>query len=265
MPVADLAQPFQVALGRQIPAGAASHRLDNDGRHIARVVQRQDAVFQLQQQVFPPLGLDPVDIGVTGMFGMQRIVNKAQVVHARQQCRAESLAVGRNAAHAHAAEAHAVVAALAAYEDIAVAFAARAVPGQRQLQRRIRRLRARIAKQHPVQVAGGHGSDHVSGLEGLVVAGLKGGGVIQCVELLFDRLLDRLAVVPRRHAPQAGDAVEHLPAVVGCKVHAVGSDKNTRVVLEAAVRREGEPLVLHVETWMLHACLLLLKDILAAL
>ena len=41
-------------------------------------------------------------------------VDEPQVVHARQQGRAKHLAVGRNAAHAHAAKTHAVVAALTA-------------------------------------------------------------------------------------------------------------------------------------------------------
>jgi hypothetical protein len=135
--------------------------------HVARVVQRQDAVLQLQQEVFLALRLLVVDVGVG------RVVDEAHVVHARQQRRAEHLAVGRDAAHAHAAEADAVVALLAADEDVAVAFAARAVVGQRHLQRGVGGFRARVAEQHLVQVARAPSRDHLGGLEGLVVAAWK--------------------------------------------------------------------------------------------
>jgi hypothetical protein len=52
-----------------------------------------------------PHGLLVVDVRV-----VHRVVDEAHVVDARQQRGAEHLAVGRDAAHAHAAEAHAVVA-----------------------------------------------------------------------------------------------------------------------------------------------------------
>ena len=122
---ADLAQSLQIAFRRQIPARTASHGLDNDGRDVARVMQRQDAIFQLQQEVFIPLGLGAVDVSV-----FDRVVNETHVVHTRQQSRTKHFAVGGNAAHAHAAEANPVVAALAAYKHIAMAFAARAVVSQ---------------------------------------------------------------------------------------------------------------------------------------
>ncbi|EWS64689.1 hypothetical protein Y695_02067 [Hydrogenophaga sp. T4] len=242
MLVADLAQALEVALRRDVPARAAGDGFDDHRRYVAGVVQRQKAVFQLQQDVFVPDRLLIVDVGV-----VHRVVDKTQVVHARQQGRAVHLAVGRDAAHAHTAEVDAVVAALATDEEVAMTFAPRAVVSQRHLQRGVGRLGTRVAEQHLVQVAGCHGGDHLGGAEGLVVAHAEGGGVVQRVELLLDRFVDGLAVVARTHAPQAGDAVDDLLAIVRGEVHAVRSDENARVFLEAAVGREGQPLVVHAE------------------
>ena len=210
-------------------------------------MQHQDAVFQLQQRVFGPHRLFVVDVGV-----VHRVMDEAHVVHTWQQLRAISLAVGGQAPHAHAAKVDAVVTLFSTDENVAVAFAPRAVVGQCHFQGRIGRFRARIAKQHLVQVTRRHGGNHFCGLESLVVAGLKSGGVVQCVQLLLDGLVDRLAVVACSHAPQAGDAVEDFFAVVGGEVHALGSHKHTRVLLEAAVGREGQPLVVHVQVGMGH-------------
>jgi hypothetical protein len=187
-------------------------------------VQRQDARLELDQRVFGPHRLLVVDVGV-----VHRVVNEAHVVHARQEGRAEHLAVARDAAHRHAAEAHAVVALLAADEHVAVALAARAVVGQRHLHRGVGGLAARVAEQHLVEVARGQRGNALGGLEGAVVADLEGGGVVERVELLLDGLVDRLAVVARAHAPQRGDAVDHLLAVVGGELHAVGRHENARV------------------------------------
>jgi hypothetical protein len=67
------------------------------------------------------------------------------------------------------------------------------------------------------------------------------------------------AVVAGAHAPQAGDAVDHLPAVVRREMHAVGGHEYPGIILEAAVGREREPVVLHVEILISHGGLLHLK------
>jgi hypothetical protein len=72
------------------------------------------------------------------------------------------------------------------------------------------------------------------------------------VQLFLDGLVDGLAVVACAHTPQAGDAVEHLLAVVGGEKHAVGRHEDARLLLEAAVRRERQPLVVHVEVGVGH-------------
>ena len=105
-------------------------------------MQRQDAIFQFCQNIFLPLRLGTVDIGMACMFRVQGIMDKAHVVHARQQCRAIGFAVGRNAAHTHAAKTHPVVAALASDKHIAVAFPTGAVVGQREFERCVCRFRA---------------------------------------------------------------------------------------------------------------------------
>ena len=137
MLVADLAQAFHIALGRDIPARAACNGLHNHGGHVARVVQHQNAVFQFQQRVFGPHGFFVVNVGM-----VDRVVNEAHVVHAWQQLRAISLAVGRQAAHAHAAKVDAVVTLFTANEDVAMAFATGAVVGQSHLQRSVSSFRA---------------------------------------------------------------------------------------------------------------------------
>ena len=53
------------------------------------------------------------------------------MVHAWQKRRAKYLAVGRNAAYAHATESGTMVATLAADENVAMTFAPRAMIGER--------------------------------------------------------------------------------------------------------------------------------------
>ena len=125
-------QLLQIALGRQIPTRAARHRLHNNRRHIRRVVQRQDTLLQLGQRIVLPHRQFMVQIGM----GL-RIVNKAQVVHPWQHLRTKRLAVAANAAHAHAAKANPVVAALTPNKYRAVPLATRPVIGQREFERGI--------------------------------------------------------------------------------------------------------------------------------
>ena len=245
--VANLAQALHIAFGRNVPTRAARNRLNDHGRDVAGIVQHQNAVFQFQQRVFGPHRLFVVNVGM-----VYRVMDKAHVVHAGQQLRAVHLAVGGQAAHAHAAKVHAVVTLFSANEDVSVALAPRAVVGQRHFQSGVGGLRARVAKQHFVQVAGGHVGNHLRRFEGFVVAGLERGGVVQRIELLFDGLIDGFAVVPSAHAPQAGNAIEHFFAVVGGEMHALGTHKHAWILAESAVGREGQPLVVHVEVGVGH-------------
>ena len=76
-----------------------------------------------------------------------------QMIDAGQQ-RAELLAVGDDAADRDAAEADAVIAALAADQPHARGVAAHIVIGERDLERGVDRLRAGIAEEHVVEIAG---------------------------------------------------------------------------------------------------------------
>ena len=92
--------------------------------------------------------------------------------------RAEHLAVAGNAADRDAAEVDAVVAALAADQPGALAFAARAVVGDGHLQRGFHRLGTRVGEEHLVH-AGGRQLGHLVGqFEGLRVRHLEGRGEV---------------------------------------------------------------------------------------
>ena len=147
--VANVAQALQIALGWDVPTGAACHWLDKNGRHIARVVQGQDALLQIQQRIFFPHRQLVLHIGM-----LNRIVDESHVIDARQHGCAKHFAVARDAANAHAAQAHPVVAALATDEHLSVALTTGTVVGQCQFHGRVCCFRAGTAKQHFVQIAG---------------------------------------------------------------------------------------------------------------
>ena len=133
--VAYLSQSLEIALGRYVPARAARHRLDNDGRHIARVMQRQNALLQFEQPVLCKHRQFTLHIRM-----VHRVVDKAQMVDLGQHRRAKCFAVAGNTAHAHAAKAHAMVSALTTDEQIALPLSSGAVVGQRDFQRGVCRL-----------------------------------------------------------------------------------------------------------------------------
>ena len=106
--VADRAQPLQIALRRRQHRGRARHRLDDDGGDGGVAVQRDDAL-QFVGEMRAPFRL------ALGERLLLAVVGVRQMIDARQH-RAERLAVVGEAADRHAAEADAVIAALAADE-----------------------------------------------------------------------------------------------------------------------------------------------------
>src|SRR3954463_14994400 len=68
------------------------------------------------------------------------------------ECRAEHLAIGHDAADRNAAEADAVIAALAADHAHARGFAPHVVVGERDFERRINRFRAGIAEENMIEI-----------------------------------------------------------------------------------------------------------------
>ena len=169
--------------------------------------------------------------------GVLRQVGVRQVVDARQHG-AEPLAIVDHAAHGDAAEADAVIAALTADEARARALAVGAVIGERDLERAVDGLRARVAVESVVEVARQQGGMARRQLERLGMAHLEGRRVVHLVELLGDRRLDLLAAVAGIDAPQAGRAVDDLAAFRRPVVHALGLGQHPRVLLELPVRRE---------------------------
>ena len=134
----DLAQLLQVALGRRQDARGARDRLDDDRGDGGGIVQ-VDETGQLVGQMRAPLRLAAAE----GLLGA--VIGRGQMVHARQHV-AELLAVGDDAADRDAAEADAVVAALAADEARARALALGLVVGERDLERRVDGLQPELEK-----------------------------------------------------------------------------------------------------------------------
>jgi hypothetical protein len=181
-----------------------------------------------------PLGLAARECVVLQVEGV------AQVIDAWQH-RTIGAPVGDHAADRDAAEADAVIGALAADQPGPLALAARHVIGQRDLERGIHRLRPRVYEEHPVQVARHLGRDPRGELEYLVVAELEGRREVQGRDALLHRRHDLGVAVAEIGTPQAGRAVEDLAAVVRAVMHALGADHDPGVRLELAIGRERQP------------------------
>src|SRR5262245_45154516 len=113
-------------------------------------------------------------------------VGRREVVDAGEQ-RAEEFAVVDDAADRDAAEADAVIAALASDQAGARAFAAHVVMGERDLERGVDRLRAGIAEEHVVEIAGRERGDAARQLERLGMGELEGWRVVELGRLGADR------------------------------------------------------------------------------
>ena len=243
MLVANLAQALQIALGRQQHAGGAGHRLDHhrgDVRGIMQGHQTLELVGDFGAMFRLPFGKRVA----------LEVVRMRHVVDPRQHDIAESLAITRNAAHAHAAEIHAVIAAFATDETGAARITAGAVVGDRDLQCGVGRLGAGVGEENPVQARRRDGSQAAGGLEGQRVAHLERGREIQARDLFLHRLDDFLAAMPGRHAPQAGATIENF-APVRCLVeHALRFGQQAWRLLELAVggvrHPEGRKILLKV-------------------
>ena len=134
-------------------------------------MQRDDAL-EIVGKMRAPFGL------ALGEGLLLAIVGVRQVIDAGKQ-RAEELAVGDDAADRDAAEADAVIAALAPDQARARAFAAHIVIGERDLERGVDRLRAGIAEEHVVEIARRQRRDPARELERLRMAELEGRRVVE--------------------------------------------------------------------------------------
>ena len=173
------------------------------------------------------------------------IVGRRQMIDAGEE-RAELLAVRHDAADRDAAEADAVIAALAPDQPHARGLPTHIVIGERDFERGVDRLRAGIAEEHVVEIAGRQRRHARGELEGLGMAELEGRRVVELGGLRLDRLDDRVAVMPGIGAPQPGRAVDQLAAVRREIEHVLGAGDQARPRLEGAVGRERHPIGLEV-------------------
>ena len=183
----------------------------------------------------------------TAEGGFRQIEGVGEMVHAGQ-LRAVELAVVHHAADGNAAEAHAVVAALATDEAGARAFTADAMVGQRNLQGRVHSLAAGVHEERVVHAFRGQFHQRVGGLEAEWVTHLERRRIVHLGNLRGYGLADFLAAMAGIHAPQARNAVENFAAVLGPVVHAAALRQQTRGSLVLAVGGEGHPQRLHVLT-----------------
>ena len=169
---------------------------------------------------------------------LRRIVRVAHVVHARHQ-RAENLAVADDAADRGAAEIDAVVALLAADQADALALAALAVVGDRELERGIHRLGARVGEEDARHALGQQRRELLGELEGRRMAHLERRREVQRRHRLLHRLDDGLAAMAGVDAPQARGAVEDLAALGGVVIHPLGAREQPRRLLEGRFIENG--------------------------
>ena len=157
----------------------------------------------------PQFGLAAGEGVVLGRVGVRQVIDIGQQ-------RAELLAVGADAAHRDAAEADAVIAALAPDQPHALRLAAGALVGERDLQRGVRALGAGVGEEDAVQPGRRVLGDLRRGLEGDRVAELEGRREIHHRRLALDRLGDLAPAVAGIDAPEPRGAVEDLAPVGAC-------------------------------------------------
>ena len=155
------------------------------------------------------------------------IVGVADMVDARQMGRKRA-AVVDHAADRHAAEADAVIAALAADQAGAGRLAGGAMIGERDLQRGIDRLGARVGEEDAVEALRRDLGEPLGEIERQGMAHLERWREVEVHQLALDRGRDLLAAVAGIDAPEARGAVDHLAAVDGGVMHALGRGEQPR-------------------------------------
>ena len=162
------------------------------------------------------------------------------VVDARQMGR-ERAAVRHHAADRHAAEADAVIAALAADQARPRPLSDGALVGERDLQRGVDRLGARIGEEDAVEPLRRDLGEPLGEIERQRMAHVERGREVEVRQAALDGGGDLAAAVAGIDAPEAGRAVDHLAAVDGGVVHALGGSEQPRRFLELPVGRERHP------------------------
>ena len=130
----------------------------------------------------------------------RRVMRMRQMVHAGQHG-AKMFSIVADATNGNAAEADAVIAALAPDQPGARAVAPHAVISERNFQGAIHRFGAGVGIKDMVQSVGQHGGEALGGLEGQRVAHLEGRREIHLRRLALDGLDDARPAMPGIDAP----------------------------------------------------------------
>ena len=168
------------------------------------------------------------------------IMGVGQMIDAGQQA-AEGLAVGDDAADGDAAEADAVIAALAPDQPRARALAADAVIGDRHLEGGVDRFRSGIGEEDMVEIRAQQIGEARGEFEDRGMAHLEGRRVVEAADLIAHRFHDLAPAMAGIDAPEARRAVQHLAALDGGVMHVLGAGEEARLGLELPVRGERHP------------------------
>ena len=153
----------------------------------------------------------------------------------------ECTAVVDHPADRHAAEADAVIAALAPDQTRARRLTGGALIGERDLQRGVDRFRARIGEEDTIESLSARSRPAARRNQTQWVAHLERGREVEGHQLTLDGRGDLAAAMAGVDAPQSGRAVDHLAPVDGGVMHALGGGEQPRRSLELPVGRERHP------------------------
>ena len=234
VPVADLAETLQVALGRNQCAGRPGNGFDDAGRD--RVAVGLDQPFEVIGQLGAVLG-PALGEAVFRQPGVTQVQNAGKQ-------RAERFAIPSDTPDGQAAEIHAVIGTLAADQPDPLSLAPRSLAGQRDLECSLHRLGARASKKETIEVRRSQPGELPRQLERTGKAELEVRCIVQLSKLAGNRLANLGPAVSCRHTEKPRAAVENLLAAVIPVVHSLGFDLQPGVGFEITVGRERHPVVI---------------------
>ena len=170
------------------------------------------------------------------------IVGVRQMIDVRHELCRKCFAIRFDAAHRNATEAHAMIAARAPDEHVALRFAAGQMIGHGDFECAVHRFAAGVREEHLAHAGGEQLHQLVGQREGERMPHLKARREIQRRCRPTDRVDDGGAAVSRVHAPEPSGPVENLAAVIGLIMHVLGADEQSRSCLERLVGGERHPL-----------------------
>ena len=232
MPVANLAQPLEIAGWRDQHAGRARHRLDNHRRDRFGAMQIDEPLEVVGQ--FGAVRRETAREGIAG-----QIVRVPQMIGSGQP--RPCAAIADDPADADSAETDAMIAALAADQPGARPLPLRALHRECDLERGIDRFGPAVGKEYPVEPFGHQRRETLRQLEGQRMTQLKRRREIERCRRFGDGFCNFGAAVAGIAAPQARGAVENPAPVARLIIHPARRDELARMGLVGTVRGEGHP------------------------